>query len=44
MAQSDMCLTGDQEVVGSVCAGSGGILWWRLIMRYFLWSFSPSAD
>ena len=32
---------GDQEVAGSILAGSGNILSWRLIMKYFLRSFSP---
>ena len=41
VAQSDVCLTGNQEVTGSVPARSGNILSWRLIMKYFLWSFSP---
>ena len=40
VAQSDVCPTGDQ-VAGSIPAGSGNILTWRLIMKYFLWSFSP---
>ena len=31
--------TGDQERVGSIPAGSGNILSWRLIMKYFLQSF-----
>ena len=34
MAQLDAHLTGDQEVVGSIPAGSGYILSWRLIMKY----------
>ena len=33
--------TGDQEVAGSTPAEVGNILSWRLIMKYFLWSFSP---
>ena len=33
--------TGDQEVAGSTPAEVGNILWWRLIMKYFLRSFSP---
>ena len=33
--------TGDQEVAGSTPAEVGSILLWRLIMKYFLWSFSP---
>ena len=32
MAQSDARPTGDQEVAGSIPAGSGNILSWRLIM------------
>ena len=43
-AQSDMYLAGDQEVVDLVPVGSSNILSWRLIMKFFLWSFSPSAD
>ena len=31
MAQMDACPTGDQEVVGSIPAGSDNILSWRLI-------------
>ena len=34
--------TGDQEVVGSTPAEVGNILSWRLIMKYFLRSFSPA--
>ena len=33
--------TGDQEVPGSTPAEVGNILSWRLIMKYFLRSFSP---
>ena len=44
VAQLDAPLTGDQEVVGSTPAEIGNILSWRLIMKYFLWSFSPFAD
>ena len=33
--------TGDQEVAGLAAAEVGNILSWRLIMKYFLWSFSP---
>ena len=33
--------TGDQEVAGSNPAKVGNILSWRLIMKYFLRSFSP---
>ena len=42
VAQSDVCLTGDQEVIGSIPAKSGNILSWRWIMKYFLQSFSPA--
>ena len=41
LAQSAVRPTGDQEVVVSIPAGLGNILSWRLIMKYFLWSFSP---
>ena len=34
-------LTGDQEVAESTPAEVGNILLWRLIMKYFLRSFSP---
>ena len=44
MAQLDACPTGDQEVAGSIPAEVGSILSGRLIMKYFLRSFSPSAD
>ena len=33
--------TGDQKVAGSTPAEVGNILSWRLIMKYFLRSFSP---
>ena len=33
--------TRDQEVAGSTPAEVGNILLWRLITKYFLWSFSP---
>ena len=33
--------TGDQEVAGSILAEIGNILSLRLIMKYFLRSFSP---
>ena len=33
--------TGDQEVAGSTPAEVSNILLWILIMKYFLWSFSP---
>ena len=41
VAQLEVRLTGDQEVVGSTPAEVGNILSWRLIMKYFLPSFSP---
>ena len=41
VAQLDGCSTGDQEVAGSIPANVGNILSWRLIIKYFLWSFSP---
>ena len=41
VAQLDMRPTGDQEVAGSTPAKVGNILSWRLIMKYFLRSFSP---
>ena len=41
MAQLDARPTGDQEVTGLIHARSGNISLWRLIMKYFLWSFSP---
>ena len=34
--------TGDQKVAGSTPAEVANILSWRLIMKYFLRSFSPS--
>ena len=34
------CPTGEQEVAGSTPTEVGNILSWRLIMKYFLWSFS----
>ena len=42
-AQSDEHPTGDQEVAGPNSAGSGNVLSWKLIMKYFLQSFPPSA-
>ena len=41
VAQSDARPTGDQEVSGSIPTVSGNIFSWRLIMKYFLQSFSP---
>ena len=41
VAQLDATPTGDQEVAGSTPAEVGNILSWRLIMKYFLRSFSP---
>ena len=41
VAQLDASPTGDQEVVGSTPAEVGNILSWRLILKYFVRSFSP---
>ena len=41
VAQLDVRPNGDQEVAGSIPAEVGNILLWRLIMKYFPWSFSP---
>ena len=41
-AQPDARPIGDQEVVGSIPARSDIILLWRLIIKKFLRSFSPS--
>ena len=41
VAQLDARPTGDQKVAGSTPAEVGNILSWRLIMKYFLRSFSP---
>ena len=35
------CPSGDQEIMGLTPAEVGNILSWRLITKYFLWSFSP---
>ena len=43
VAQLDARPTGDQDVTGLILAGSGNILSWRLIMKYFLQSISSSA-
>ena len=40
-AQLDARPTGDQEIAGLTPAEFGNILSWRLIMKYFLGSFSP---
>ena len=40
-AQLGASLTGDQEVADSIPATSSNILSWRLILKYFLQSFSP---
>ena len=37
----DVCPTGDQEVAGSTPASSATFFRGDLIMKYFLWSFSP---
>ena len=44
VAQLDACLTGDQEVAGFTPAGSATFFPGDLIMKYLLWSFSPSID
>ena len=41
MAQLDARPTGDQEIAGSTPAEVCNILFWRLILKYFLQSFSP---
>ena len=41
VAQSDARPTGDQESVGLIPAGYDNILPLRLIIKYFLLSFSP---
>ena len=41
VAKLDARQTSDQEVAGLLLAKLGNILLWRLIMKYFLWSFSP---
>ena len=41
VAQWDAHPTGDQEVMGSIPAEVSNILSRRLIMKYFLRSFSP---
>ena len=41
VAQLDARPTGDRDVAGSNPAEVGNILSWRLIMKYFLRSFSP---
>ena len=40
VVHSDVCPTGDQEVIGPIPTGSDNILSLRLIMKYFLRSFS----
>ena len=39
--ETGLGMTGDQDVAGSTPAEAGIILSWRLIMNYFLQSFSP---
>ena len=41
MARLDERPTGDQEVAGSTPDGSTTFFHGDLIMKYFLWSFSP---
>ena len=40
VAQSDAYPNGDQNVTGLIPARSVNSFSWRLIMKYFLWSFS----
>ena len=42
MAQLDVRPTGDKEVVGSTPTRSATFFCGDLIMKYFLWSFSPA--
>ena len=44
VAQLNVRSFGDQEVADSITARFSDMLTWRLIMKYFLWSFSPFAD
>ena len=44
MAQLDAHPTGVQEVAGSTPARSAAFFRGDLIMKYFLWSFSPAAS
>ena len=44
VGQSDARTTGDQEVACVVPSGSGNILSWRLIMKYFYGHSLPYAD
>ena len=41
VAQMDARPNVDQEVAGSIPTEVGNILSYRLIMKYFLWPFSP---
>ena len=41
VAHLDARPTGDQKVMGSTPHGVGSFLSWRLIMKYFLRSFTP---
>ena len=40
MAPSNARTIGDQEIAGSIRAGSGNILSWKMIVNYFLRSLS----
>ena len=40
VAQSDAYQNGNKEVAGSILPGLSKLLW-RIVMKYFLWSFSP---
>ena len=44
MAQLDVYQTCDQEVTVSIPSGSGNILSWRVIMKYFLCHSLPFPD
>ena len=41
VAQLDVRPTGDRGIAGTTFAKVGNILYWRLIRKYFLQSFSP---
>ena len=44
VAQSGPHLTGDQKATGSIPAGSGNILSWKLIMNIFKGELSVSGE
>ena len=41
VAQLDVGLTTDQEIAGSIPAGPATFFHADMIIKYFLWSFSP---